>query len=87
MQSDSGGTQTTTLAARQAITDASAEPEFKPDFSPDRVHGEVGVDLDDDDIDLGLKHPALREMEARLLPRLGGHNKLNSGLIALWKSI
>jgi len=80
MHSDSGGTQTTTLAARQAITDASAEPEFKPDFSPDRVHGEVGVDLDDD-------IPRLREMEARLLPRLGGQNKMISVLIALWKSI
>ena len=50
MEESTGGTHTTTIAARTSIADASAEPEFTPDYD---------VDLEDENIDLGPDPPAV----------------------------
>ena len=59
MEESTGGTQTTTIAAGTAITDASADPEFTPDFDPCRFRGDGTVDIEDENIDLGLIPPAV----------------------------
>ena len=59
MEESTGGTQTTTIAAGTAITDASAENEFAPDDGPRRSRDDGDVDLESDNIDVGPEPPAV----------------------------
>ena len=60
MEESTGGTQTTPIAAGTAITDASAENEFTSDDGSRRSRdGDVGVDVEETDVDLDLAHTAV----------------------------
>ena len=59
MEESTGGTQTTPIAAGTAITDASAENEFTPDYGPRRSRDDGDVDLESDNIDVGPEPPAV----------------------------